>query len=1456
MEIKEISEFIQQIDRATATRGILIRIQGNIGNIEENNGCYRAVISDNGKYGASITMKGKMVADYTCSCRNNGHICRHVAALAYEIKEQLGIDKKKNITTTKKKKKEKKKEISFEEECTSYHIFDLELTPWEMFILCLDAYRGTETCSSMPSFSPDDTNKFNVTVARQVEINQRLIEKGLVSKYCRDVYYWNKGNAFFPKPEYYVDILFELLDKHPRWLSFMTRYAQSDTIASYLMEMCKTLLGLTDKKVELPEFQYYEEMSVRDLIFILAQTIRHHDWETKKVCDALSEQSIQLMLAGLLHLGLKEEDQQYLDITEKYLAVMKKDKTWYSLYNNLLLYRFYFTGQLEPLKEEWGTTPEILYAKAIAHLQKHELDAGIACFDKSFKLSTAKGALRYLPTDPIVTYFYIVALGMRRNATDIKDLNKLSGRNLEIQAALGVSASALVEFFQSNFQPRNTESLLKELNSNVPSIYRMMACIVLHFFGGQQDYKGELPTTEIALLRREAAPFGICPDENWSYEPLLANVHIRPTWELELNDIINNTPWLQAKAKDNDQKAVPETRIVYNFHRYGLKDIRETTRLKNGKWGKGKKLSFKRYSEGDCSFDPIDEAIFTQWRMKEDSYQFPSLSLILPLLKDTDKAFLYDSPLTIREEKVFIYTINQKGNISFATNLPSHSEVWTEDDLCIDQSSDNEWVYYKWDQDTQALIHRLQHLGSIPPDALPLLEKLFTALQGKVEVHSDIAGATAIEQREGQTLLTLRIVPESEMFRATLGLFPLAGGSRMVFPGEGDASFFDAIEGQRFEVNRNLKAELRALKAFNALLIEETDITVPFSARQPETYLSLIDLLNILEIASRENAPFNIEWPEGEPLRIHQAQAQSWDISMKAKSGWFELEGEIPISDEQVLSMGQLLALLREGQSNRFVRLGQNEYLRLSENLRRQLERINAMAQMKGNKVRLPELAMAVAGDSIQGELELNEPKRLLDMRRRIRQSDKLEISIPSSLNATLRDYQEDGFRWMMRLMHWGAGACLADDMGLGKTVQTIACLLAHAQEGAQMVVAPASVVGNWQREVNRFAPSLRIVMLNELALADRETNIQSLGAGDLLILTYGLLVSESEVLTAREWTTVCLDEAHTIKNRDTKSSAAAMRLQATNRIILTGTPIQNHLGELWNLMQFINPGLLGSYDHFSNRFINPIDAGAEEPRLQLRRLVSPFLLRRTKQEVARELPDKVEIQVPVSLSTDEMAIYEVIRRQAKQELEQSSTLSVNTLSLITKLREAACSAALVEKKWKGTSSKLETMLDKLQQMLEEGNRVLIFSQFTSFLDMAQKVISDAGITDFYYLNGSTPMRQRQQMVEGFQRGDKRVFLISLKAGGLGLNLTGANYVIHLDPWWNPAIEQQATDRAYRIGQQQKVTVYHLIAEHTIEEKILRLHDTKRSLADSLLEGSDMSHKMTAEEMLALIEEA
>ena len=375
--------------------------------------------------------------------------------------------------------------------------------------------------------------------------------------------------------------------------------------------------------------------------------------------------------------------------------------------------------------------------------------------------------------------------------------------------------------------------------------------------------------------------------------------------------------------------------------------------------------------------------------------------------------------------------------------------------------------------------------------------------------------------------------------------------------------------------------------------------------------------------------------------------------------------------------------------------------------------------------------------------------------------------------------------------------------------------------------------------------------MLNETD--ERSVVLEASGAYDVILSTYGLLVTEMEALTAKEWNIVCLDEAHTIKNRDTKTSCVAMRLQAANRLLLTGTPIQNHLGELWNLFRFINPGLLGNYDLFHRKYIVPIEQEGDKARqLQLKRIVHPFMLRRTKTEVVEELPDKMEIVLPVELSEDEMGIYEAIRRKAESMLEQSGTVSMNALAEITRLRQAACSAALIEKQWKGENSKISLFLDLVNEIKEGGNRVLVFSQFTSFFQLICHELDKAG-EQYLYLDGNVSLKQREHLVDDFQQGKCPLFLISLKAGGLGLNLTGANYVIHLDPWWNPAIEQQATDRAYRIGQQQNVTVYHLIAQHTIEEKIVRLHQTKRDLADSLLEGTDMSHKLTGKDLLDIL---
>jgi len=516
------------------------------------------------------------------------------------------------------------------------------------------------------------------------------------------------------------------------------------------------------------------------------------------------------------------------------------------------------------------------------------------------------------------------------------------------------------------------------------------------------------------------------------------------------------------------------------------------------------------------------------------------------------------------------------------------------------------------------------------------------------------------------------------------------------------------------------------------------------------------------------------------------------------------------------------------------------------------LHKLEQIAQIDKTKARITRYQAGSLADIIRssdGVIHAN--RQVSSLAKQISEAATMRVDLPRGLKAQLRDYQQIGYEWISRLAAWGAGGCLADDMGLGKTVQAIAFLLQRAEEGASLVVAPASVVLNWQNEIMRFAPALRVSIFNDAE--DRQSVIDSQGKYDVLLCTYGLLARETEMLSKKEWNVVCLDEAHTIKNRSTKMSAAAMALQSKARLLLTGTPIQNHLSELWNLMEFLNPGLLGSFEAFRTQFILPIEQEQNtEKRTALRRIIQPFILRRTKTDVLSELPDKEDIIRRISLTDSERMEYEAMRIQAQKELEAEDKVTVSLLSNITRLREAACSLSLVDKSITAVSSKLEDMRQLVQQIVEGGNSVLVFSQFTSFLSQAKQVL-DEDKTDYFYLDGSTPIAQRQKMVEAFQRGEKAVFLISLKAGGLGLNLTNANYIIHLDPWWNPAIEQQATDRAYRIGQHRSVTVYHLIAADTIEEKILRLHQTKRDLSDSLLEGTDTSHTLTIDDLKYLV---
>ena len=396
----------------------------------------------------------------------------------------------------------------------------------------------------------------------------------------------------------------------------------------------------------------------------------------------------------------------------------------------------------------------------------------------------------------------------------------------------------------------------------------------------------------------------------------------------------------------------------------------------------------------------------------------------------------------------------------------------------------------------------------------------------------------------------------------------------------------------------------------------------------------------------------------------------------------------------------------------------------------------------------------------------------------------------------------------------------------------------------------------NWQREAERFAPSLKAKLYRE---HDRQSLVESAGPGDLIITSYQLLQRDVDRFTARAWHTLVLDEAQFIKNFQTKTAQAVRQLDADWRLALSGTPLENHLGELWSLMRTISPGLLGSWDRFRKSFAEPIERQGDRDRLQaLGRVVRPFILRRTKKEVLSELPERTEVVRLAELSEEERKKYDAARMAALSEItkpgegENDSQMRIRVLAWLTRLRQLACHPSLVDKRWDKSSAKLDLFMEIVAELREGEHRALVFSQFVQHLSLLREALDKIGVK-YQYLDGSTPAAKRQEAVDRFQAGEGELFLISLKAGGTGLNLTAADYVIHMDPWWNPAVEDQATDRAHRIGQMRAVTVYRLVAKDTIEQQILALHADKRELISGVLDGADRAGKMSTDELVSLI---
>jgi superfamily II DNA or RNA helicase len=571
----------------------------------------------------------------------------------------------------------------------------------------------------------------------------------------------------------------------------------------------------------------------------------------------------------------------------------------------------------------------------------------------------------------------------------------------------------------------------------------------------------------------------------------------------------------------------------------------------------------------------------------------------------------------------------------------------------------------------------------------------------------------------------------------------------------------------------------------------------------------------------------------------------AFHIEVSSGVDWFELHGQVEYG-ESTAQLPELLAALRRGES--MVRLGDGTYGVLPEEWLRRFGVLAALGTPDTNHVRFRRSQAGLLDALLASQPEARYDETFARVREEMRAFQGIEAAAqPAGFVGQLRDYQRDGLGWMHFLRRFSFGGCLADDMGVGKTPQVLALLdtrreLRAAGEalGPSLVVVPKSLIFNWMQEAARFTPQLR--MLDYTGLARSTGN--GFAAYDAILTTYGTLRRDALRLKDVEFDYIVLDEAQAIKNASAESAKAARLLRGGHRLALSGTPIENHLGELWSLFEFLNPGMLGAASVFKLA-----GGGARKPDEDTRRLLAhalrPFILRRTKEQVARELPLKTEQTIFCEMEPAQRKLYGELRQHYRNSLLQRIEVDglakskIQVLEALLRLRQAACHPGLLDpKRLADPSAKLDVLLEQLREVLDEGHKALVFSQFTSLLAIVRDRLDKNG-TVYEYLDGAT--RDRQHCVERFQNDPGcQLFLISLKAGGLGLNLTAAEYVFLLDPWWNPAVEAQAVDRAHRIGQTKHVFAYRLIARDTVEEKVLELQKSKRDLAAAII-GEDNS---------------
>ncbi len=659
-----------------------------------------------------------------------------------------------------------------------------------------------------------------------------------------------------------------------------------------------------------------------------------------------------------------------------------------------------------------------------------------------------------------------------------------------------------------------------------------------------------------------------------------------------------------------------------------------------------------------------------------------------------------------------------------------------------------------------------------------------------------------------------------------------------------------------YRVRRDPEAEQAAYQQLaGGFGLKRGDEPGEFTLRKGTTPLDFL----LREVPKLATAGFTIFGEEA--LTVAKVNRSRPTIGFNVSSSgadWFDVEAVVRFGD-QLLSLKELKRALRRRE--RYIKLADGSLGTIPEEWAERYRHLFAFGEERGDsRLRLSGHHMAIIDQALESADQAEIDQAFAQRRERLKNFERIEAHpLPRGFVGTLRPYQKAGYDWLRFLRKYGFGGILADDMGLGKTIETLALLQSVYEEqprpAASLIVMPRSLLINWQREAAQFAPGLRVHIHADQG---RITDPQAFGEYDLVLTTYGVLLRDIELLKGYTFHYAILDESQAIKNPAAETSRAARSLQAEHRLALTGTPIENSTVELWSQFAFVNPGLLGSLEYFREQFVAPIERRQDEAAAQyLRRLVLPFILRRTKDQVATDLPARSEEVLMVDLDAAQRKLYVKTRDYYRALLlgmidgQGMDDARMKILEGLLRLRQISNHPRLIDGKFRGTSAKFELLLDTLETLRAEGHKTLIFSQFVQMLQLIREGL-DARKVPYAYLDGSTANRQAE--VDRFQTTPELpFFLISLKAGGVGLNLTAADYVIHVDPWWNPAVEAQATDRAHRIGQTRPVFVYKLIARDTVEEKIIKLQEQKRAIAAQVISSEGGVFKtLTRDDVAAL----